>query len=252
MNNSIKTTTLAVAMWAAVSTWAVADAKTQNQVNSILDNSPKATLDNNYLMDSKKDNLYLNLNEGNNSYWANVEFVNNSTVVWLEYKKVWDVFGTLATLRVGKENKSFFLTWVYDWVDFSAKATLGWARINWVNQSFIWAEVKRAISKSLAVSAYANGTHTWDATLSVTEVERVVKWWKEFISRVERFEWYNTNSFGVWVEYFPTERNKLAVNWGRKNMWGESGYTYWVDASHLTSDNKTEFSVSYNDNKTSN
>ena len=110
MNNSIKTTTLAVAMWAAVSTWAVADAKTQNQVKNILNDTPKATLDNNYLLDSKKDNLYLNLNERNNSYWANVEFINNSTVVWLEYKKVWDVFWTLATLRVGKENKSFFLT----------------------------------------------------------------------------------------------------------------------------------------------
>ncbi|PZM82215.1 hypothetical protein DLH72_04345, partial [Candidatus Gracilibacteria bacterium] len=191
-------------------------------VNSVQAETRQSVLDNSYKNDNygwedvnfsgNQNSLNFRVDNNESSYSAGLDFVKDSPIVGLEYKKVGDVWGTVATLKVGKETKSFLLTGIYNGSNFSAKATAGQARIDGINQSYLGAEVKKAISEGLAVSFFANKTHTGDKTFSVTEVEKIVNGGKEIWTTTKKFEGHNTSSVGMELEYVIDERNKLNAN----------------------------------------
>ena len=154
------------------------------------------------------------------------------TIVWVEYAVVWDEVWTLITVRTGSGYKSWLITWVYKWVDFSSKIT-AWRLeedIKWVTiwQNFIWAEIEK-LFEQWKIGAYASATDTDTKTLSVSEITWTdVPGWREWSQTTTRWIWAKTYAaWWKWTYFNPTTKIDWNLGYRETRFWGET--ERWVD-----------------------
>lgn len=144
---------------------------------------------------------------------SSLEFwLQHSERMWLitsaEYSKVNDKWWTLITARVWDEFKSYLVTWLYKWVDYSVKATAGYLNqeLEWEDiwQKYLWTEFLKDFSdivSNFRAGWYVNATSTDSATLNVEEVRSQVDWGTQVVTTTEKFEWQDTYSYWLTAEY---------------------------------------------------
>jgi len=196
--------------------------------------------------DTNKTNIVLNWNPDTQSWNLLISNENSRLEIWLqdsesmwlvtsvEYANVWDKWWTLITTNFWDERQSYLVTWLYKWVDFSAKATAWYLRqdFEWVDigQKYIWAEFLKDFSnivENFRAWMYANATFTDSKTLSVTQVSRDVEWWKEITTTTTSFEWEDTRSAWFTFEY-DYGNSSFDANFWHTNIWNwANNYWFW-------------------------
>lgn len=177
------------------------------------------------------------------------EFVKNSSVLKVEYKKVWDKFWTVVTLWAGRHRKYFLLTWVYNWTNFSSKATFWSAKLEGFNQTYVWGELNAKIKEAITASVYGNATFTkWTKDLQVSIIEKEVTWWKKVLKTTKYLTWVDTREFWAKVEAIFNPNNKGSISSWVKSFDWKSLVTTKVTYSNLSPNQKVLTTVSYEAN----
>lgn len=186
------------------------------------------------------------------------------TLLKAEYKYVWDNFWTLITVKSWNWHKSVFVTWKYNWVDYSIKSTAWYLEkdYKWANigQAFLWFEWEKKLNNNYAVWAHISVTNTkskelpwtrsmtstssmtYNNTHTVTDTTDTYRW--------QEFEWdkkrVNAWVFGQHISDDMRNKTKVGISW---NNWTDSWYHGNVNYSHITADWKTRIWTDLSTNK---
>jgi len=152
------------------------------------------------------------------------------TVVWVDYAIVWGNAWTLFTYKTWDGYKSWLVTWVFNWVNFSASATAWMMQkdVKWVPiwQGFIWAEIMKFF-ESWEIWMYANASETDTKTLSVSEITWTeVVWGRQHSQTTSKWMWWK--SYSAWIGWTYVFNSTTKVEW---NI-GYDNWKYWWVKTH--------------------
>lgn len=221
-------------------------------------------------------NWDLNLNWNSNVVWWVIKLDGQTIYLWLEniswtdvlvkaeYKYVWNDFWTLITVKSWNGHKSVFLTWKYNWVDYSIKSTAWYLEkdYKWANiwQAFLWVEWEKKLDDNYALWAHLSVTNTqtkelpWTRftnstssvtnhdTYTVTDITEISNW-QEFAWDKWRVNWW---VFGQYISDDMRNKTRLGIS---GNNWTDKWYYWNASYSHITSDWKTRIWTEINTDK---
>jgi len=159
------------------------------------------------------------------------------TILWFQYGFFNWEWGTLVDVKIWDKNKSFLLTWMYKWVDWSVRSSVGmlFQDFEWqtIKQDFAWLEVIKDLDKYikwLSASWYLNATHTSSAILSVTEERIKVPWGTWLITTTTSYKWWDNVGWWIWFKY-DFGNNSIEWHagtfWWKIAFWGSYEYANW-------------------------